>query len=263
MRREILRRLRRLEQEQQVQILLAVESGSRAWGFASPDSDYDVRFVYVRPRSWYLSFDVERQRDVIELPIVDEIDCNGWDLKKALQLCAKSNGALLEWLNSPIRYLGSEQFCHEWRQVAYEYFNNVALCHHYSRMAKGNAQKYLLGKPEVKLKKYFYVLRPLLAVRHIEAGLGVPPIEFGQLVELHAPTELRQEIAQLLQLKCHAPEVKKILPCGVLNHFIEAELNRHRDAFRNLPSQQHPNEFRDVLNRLFQRIVAEDIALAV
>ncbi len=263
MRREILRRLHKLEQQQRIHILLAVESGSRAWGFASPDSDYDVRFIYVRPRSWYLSFDVERQRDVIELPIVDEIDCNGWDIKKALQLCAKTNGALLEWLNSPIRYLGCEHFCHELRQVSYEYFNSVALCHHYSHMAHGNAQRYLLGKTEVQLKKYFYALRPLLAVRHIEAGLGVPPIEFDQLVELHAPAELQQEIAELLHLKCNAPEIKKMQPRKVLNHFIEAELNRHQVAFQGLCSAQHQGDFRDALNGLFQSIVVEDLALAV
>ena len=102
---EILSRLSSIESAQDVKILYACESGSRAWGFASPDSDYDVRFVYVHKRDWYLSFDVERQRDVIECSIEDDIDCSGWDLRKALQLFARTNGALLEWLNSPIRYL--------------------------------------------------------------------------------------------------------------------------------------------------------------
>ena len=104
-RREILRRLKAIETDQAVTILYACESGSRAWGFASPDSDYDVRFLYVHDLDRYLSFDVERQRDVIECPIEDDIDCSGWDLRKALQLFTRTNGALLEWLNSPIRYL--------------------------------------------------------------------------------------------------------------------------------------------------------------
>ena len=94
-RREVLRRLAVIESEEEVRIVYACESGSRAWGFASPDSDYDVRFVYVHDREWYLSFDVERKRDVIERPIVDEIDCNGWDLRKALHLFTRTNGALL------------------------------------------------------------------------------------------------------------------------------------------------------------------------
>jgi len=255
MRSEILRRLHRIEQEHNVQILLAVESGSRAWGFASPDSDYDVRFIYARSSSWYLSFDIERQRDVLELPIVDEIDCTGWDVKKSLQLCAKSNGALLEWLNSPICYWENEQFCQGLRQVSHEYFNPVALCYHYSHMAKGNAQKFLLGKAEVKLKKYFYVLRPLLAVRHLEAGLGVPPIEFEQLVELHAPTELKLEIAELLRLKSQVFEMKQLQPRQPVNRFIEQELSRHDVAFQGLRPELRKTEFRKALNGLFQSAI--------
>lgn len=102
---EILTRLSAAESEHGVQILYACESDSRAWEFESPDSEYDVRFIYVREPDWYLSFDVELRRDVIEYPIVDEIDCSGWDIRKALYLFSRTNGALLEWLNSPIRYI--------------------------------------------------------------------------------------------------------------------------------------------------------------
>lgn len=104
-REEILKRLHQAEAEHEVRIIYACESGSRAWNFASPDSDYDVRFFYVRPQEWYLSFDIERRRDVIEYPIVDDIDCNGWDIRKALYLFTRTNGALLEWLRSPIKYI--------------------------------------------------------------------------------------------------------------------------------------------------------------
>ena len=101
-RQEVRRRLDDLEREEAVRVLYACESGSRAWGFASTDSDYDVRFLYVRPRDWYLS--IAARRDVIEQPIVDPYDVNGWDLRKALQLFRKSNPPLLEWLGSPIVY---------------------------------------------------------------------------------------------------------------------------------------------------------------
>src|SRR6056297_3590984 len=106
---EIQSRLEALEQQENIHIALAVESGSRAWGFASSDSDYDVRFVYLRPTNWYLSIDLERRRDVIEQPIIDEYDVGGWDLRKALQLLRKCNPPLLEWLNSPIVYRSDEQ----------------------------------------------------------------------------------------------------------------------------------------------------------
>ena len=101
---EILVRLNAVEKDEGVKILYACESGSRAWGFPSRDSDYDVRFVYVHPAEWYLSIDLEKKRDVIERPITDQIDLNGWDLRKALGLYRKSNPPLLEWLNSPIVY---------------------------------------------------------------------------------------------------------------------------------------------------------------
>lgn len=165
-REEILNRLRKAETEHGVRVLYACESGSRAWNFASPDSDYDVRFLYVRPQEWYLSFDVEHRRDVIEYPIVDDIDCNGWDIKKALYLFTRTNGALLEWLRSPIKYIEIGTVAERLRQLAPRVFDAKALCYHYSHMARGNAREYLF-EDRVRLKKYFYVLRPLFAIRHV------------------------------------------------------------------------------------------------
>ena len=166
MQTEILKRLRTAELEHGVRILYACESGSRAWGFASPDSDYDVRFIYVHPQDWYLSFDVERRRDVIEYPIVDLVDCGGWDARKALYLFTRTNGALFEWLNSPIKYMEVGPFAQQLRDLAPKAVNNLALCYQYSHMARGNAREYVF-KDKVRLKKYFYVLRPLLAIRYI------------------------------------------------------------------------------------------------
>ena len=103
MKSRILSHLREIETTENVRIVYACESGSRAWGFPSADSDYDVRFLYVHPLEWYLSVDVKR--DVIERPLQGGLDISGWDLKKALQLFRKSNPPLLEWLGSPIVYL--------------------------------------------------------------------------------------------------------------------------------------------------------------
>lgn len=120
-RREILQRLHTAEVEHGVRVLMAIESGSRAWGFASPNSDYDVRFIYVHPAHWYQAVDLEERRDVIEYPIVDDIDLNGWDLRKALRLYWKSNPALVEWLQSPITYMEHGGF----RRAALALFNEV------------------------------------------------------------------------------------------------------------------------------------------
>lgn len=254
---EIVRRLQAAEAEHGVRVLYACESGSRAWGFASPNSDYDVRFIYARPHDWYLSFDIERRRDVIEYPIVDEIDCNGWDLRKALYLFTRTNGALLEWLNSPIRYIEHGNFGETLRDLAPTAISDVALCYHYSHMARQNAREYLFSD-QVRLKKYFYVLRPLLAIRYIEGGFGVPPVEFQRLVDRIAPDNIKQGIADLLVLKRTLPELGLGDPIPEVNAFIEAELVRHGDAFHGegRPDLMDKTGLRDELNMIFRASIA-------
>ena len=255
-RRTILARLAAIESEDATSVVYACESGSRAWGFASPDSDYDVRFVYARPRDWYLSFDVERQRDVIVRPIVDEIDLHGWDIRKALYLFTRTNGALIEWLHSPIRYVERGNFAADLRLLSQEHFNATALCYHYSHMARRNAREYVLGG-RVRLKKYFYVLRPLLAIRHIERGLGVPPVRFERLVDSVAPKAIRPGIAGLLELKRVTSEMGTGRPIPELGRFIEAELERHRDTFSGLgrPDLLESEELRTRLNKVFRKVL--------
>jgi hypothetical protein len=256
-REQILGRLELAEREHGVRVLYACESGSRAWGFASPDSDYDVRFVYVREPDWYLSFDIETRRDVIEYPLVDEIDCGGWDLRKALHLFTRTNGALLEWLHSPIVYLERGRFAAELRAMAPRAFNSLALCYHYSHMARGNAREYLFND-KVRLKKYFYVLRPLLAIRYIEAGRGIPPVRFETLVEAMAPPELRSSIEALLALKRSTPELGVGDPIPEISRFIESELARHGDSFsgQGRPDLLENREIRDKLNSVFRQAIA-------
>lgn len=254
--REISRRLAAAEREHKVRILYCCESGSRAWGFASPDSDYDVRFIYVHEEDWYLSFDIERRRDVIEYPIIDEIDCSGWDLRKALYLFTRTNGALLEWLNSPVRYIERGDLAAKLRDLAPRAINNVALCYHYSHTARSNAREYLF-RDKVKLKKYFYVLRPLLAIRYIEEGRGIPPVEFEQLVESVAPSAIRQGIASLLETKRVTPELGLGDPIPEINAFIAAETERHGHAFhgQGRPDINERVEVAEELNVLFREMI--------
>lgn len=254
---EILRRLRAAEAEHRVRIVYACESGSRAWGFASPDSDYDVRFLYARERDWYLAFDIEQRPDVIEYPLAGEIDCSGWDVRKAMHLFTRTNGALLEWLHSPIRYLETGPFAATLRKLAPACVNSVALCYHYSHMARGNAREYLFGQ-QVRLKKYFYVLRPLLAIRHIEEGKGLPPVEFERLVRSVAPPGLRPSLDKLLELKRSSGELGLGEPIPEIGAFIEGELARHGAAFtgQGRPDLLAYREVRDELNRLFREVVS-------
>ena len=198
--------LRDIEQRYNVRVLYACESGSRGWGFASPDSDYDVRFLYVHRPEWYLR--VEAQQDVIELPIDDELDVCGWEWRKALGLLKGANPTLIEWLDSPVVYQEDETVVAELRALIPAWFSPLRARWHYYSMARKNFRGYLQGET-VRLKKYFYVLRPLLAARWVEAGKGVPPMRFAELLagsELCAP--LRAEIDALLEIKQRAGEAE-------------------------------------------------------
>ena len=159
-------RLDTIENENQISILYACESGSRAWGFASMDSDYDVRFIYVRPREWYLSIDLETRRDVVETPVDETWDINGWDLRKALQLYRKTNSQLYQWLFSPIVYLEKTSLAQTLRDLSQEFYNFTSAAYYYRSMAKRNFREYLRADV-VPYKKYLYVVRPLMAARWI------------------------------------------------------------------------------------------------
>jgi len=224
MRERVRQVLQEIERKYGVKVLYACESGSRGWGFASPDSDYDVRFLYVHQPRWYLR--IEPQRDVIELPIDDELDVCGWEWRKALGLLKGANPTLIEWLDSPVVYQQDEAALSALRAEVPHWFSPSRARWHYYSMAKKNFRGYLQGE-HVRLKKYFYVLRPLLAVRWIEAGKGMPPMRFATLLagsELDAA--LRAEIDALLALKQRAGEAQYGPRRPLLHAFISAELAR-------------------------------------
>ncbi len=238
-----------IEKHDDVVTLLAVESGSRAWGFPSIDSDYDVRFIYVHRPEWYLSVDLEARRDVIERPIRNDIDLSGWDVRKALQLFRKSNPPLLEWLQCPIIYQERFSFAAKLRALVPVFYSPKATFFHYLHMAKGNVREYLRGDT-VWRKKYFYVLRPLLAMRWIEQGLGPVPIEFGRLLEatVSAP-ELRRAIDEVLELKKSGAELDEGPRISAISEFIEREMPRLEQAAGDQPKCKVAAEDLNVLFR--------------
>lgn len=235
MRQRIVRELSRIEQEEQVRILYACESGSRAWGFPSQNSDYDVRFIYVRKKEDYLS--LFEKRDVIERPISDMLDISGWDLKKALRLYRKSNPPLLEWLQSPIVYKEKPGVIDELRKQSAHSFSQRACMYHYLHMARGNYREYLQGD-KVRIKKYFYVLRPILACQWIEEAQTTPPIEFSALVErlVATDTELYRDINGLLARKKAGEELDIEPSRPVINHFIEEKLAYYEALASRIPA---------------------------
>lgn len=241
----ILQKLQEIEAAEGVSILHAVESGSRAWGFPSPDSDYDVRFFYVRPTEYYLR--LEKTRDVIECPIDEVLDVNGWDLIKTLRLLHTSNPTLFEWSQSPIVYRTTELF-QSFLPTIWAYFSAKSGLWHYLSMAEGNYREYLKGE-RVKAKKYFYVLRPILACRWILERGTPPPMLFADLVEAQLEPELRPVVEELLRIKMDTPEIGLIPRIDVLNSFIEENLPVLRIRVEALP--QEPKRDWEPLNRMF------------
>ncbi|MBZ7664220.1 nucleotidyltransferase domain-containing protein [Klebsiella pasteurii] len=224
MRHKVQRQLNDVERRYGVRVLYACESGSRGWGFASPDSDYDVRFLYVHSLEWYLR--VDAQRDVIELPIDDELDVCGWEWRKALGLLKGANPTLIEWLDSPVVYRQDDATVQALKKLIPHWFSPVRARWHYYSMARKNFRGYLQGE-QVRLKKYFYVLRPLLAVRWVEAGKGVPPMRFDELLAgSELETGLRAEIGELLERKQRAGEAENGPRRPLLHAFIQSELLR-------------------------------------
>lgn len=198
--------LARIERQYDVRVLFAVESGSRAWGFASPDSDYDVRLVYVHHRDWYLS--VFEQRDVIEEMLEGDLDISGWDLRKTVRLFSKCNLALNEWIGSPIVYSEIPEFKTRLAALIPTYFDPLAGMHHYRRMAE-HAFAENVHDGRIAIKKLLYVLRPLFACRWIVRTQLQPPTEFAKLLaQTWVSDSERRWIGEVLERKSSAIEAE-------------------------------------------------------
>ncbi len=228
---QIKKELQRLEDENEIKILYAVESGSRAWGFASTDSDWDVRYIYLHRPEWYLSID--EKRDNMEEILPNTIDLAGWDLRKTLKLFRKSNPPLYEWLISPIVYLEPYSTAQKLRSLTRDFFNPKSCSYHYISMAKKNYRQYLQSEM-VRVKKYFYALRPILACKWIEKNNTMAPVEFNKLVESQIKDKrLREEIEGLLRRKTSGEELDKEPQIPVINDFIEGEIDHFDNVLKN------------------------------
>lgn len=248
--KEISEKLDEIEKKEGVRILHAVESGSRAWGFASPDSDYDVRFVYARSEADYLRID--EPRDVIEWQLDEVLDINGWDLKKALKQFARGNATLFEWSGSPIVYRTTEDW-NRIREVSRQYFSEKSAVHHYYGTANSTLQEYLSGDM-VRYKKYFYAIRPLLAAQYIEKYHEAPPVLFDELLKLELPQNLRAAIDELLEIKKITTEKEENPQIAVIREFIESETARQKDIADKLADDH--NKDRTALDQVFRSVIS-------
>ncbi len=241
-----------IETQNDVRVLFAAESGSRAWGFASPDSDYDVRFIYVHRRDWYLSID--DPRDVIEAMLPGDLDLSGWDLRKTLRLFLRCNIALNEWLGSGIVYAERGGLASRLRALLPSAFRAPAGYHHYLRMAQGVFDEHLVQNP-VRLKKVFYVLRPLLACRWIRYSGTQAPTEFGRLVAVPWVDQTEQAmIAKLLAVKADANESQRTELDNETRQWLVRELTIAADARQEIRSQSDIHA--DTLNQVLREFAS-------
>lgn len=254
MREQILEALEAIENDSDVKVLFACESGSRAWGFASMDSDYDVRFIYAHKPHWYL--EIDQRRDVIEEQLAGDLDVSGWELRKALRLFRKCNPPLMEWLRSPMVYMSDPDFIERLSNIAWLPqdpnqtgwgFSPHRCFRHYYSMARGNIRNYF-ATDTVPLKKYLYVLRPILACQWIEQRLSMPPVPFGELMEAMVKDQgLRRALDDLVSLKQASTELGKGPKIGPIQEFIEQEFSRLA-KLTGLPDREPDTA---ALNRLF------------
>jgi len=239
-----------LEAEHNIRILYACESGSRAWGFPSPDSDYDVRFIYVHALDWYLGLD--EGPDTLNFPVDDELDLAGWELRKTLRLLRGSNAALFEWLQSPIVYHEAPGFRAQIGPLLPLAFNLKAGLHHYLGQLRRGVEEDLIGE-EVRLKRLFYALRAALAARWTREQHTLPPMEFAPLRAL-LPADLQGTVNELLAQKAHSNEKTTVARPGALVEFLAAEYAAGQAARAGVPVPRQTGLL-ESLDRLFQQLV--------
>lgn len=232
----IIEKLNTVEKTENIKILHAVESGSRAWGFASPDSDYDIRFIYVRPENYYLRLD--KTRDVIEYELNDIYDINGWDISKTLRLLHNSNPTVFEWLHSPIVYSTHDIIKKLTPQID-TFFSCKSGIYHYISTALSTS-KYL--KPEyVKYKKYFYVVRPVMACLWILEYGTPPPVLFSELVATVADENIKPVISELIRIKTEIPETATGKHIPELDTYIEKNITNIKKYINSMPDDRKNN----------------------
>jgi uncharacterized protein len=248
---KIISKLSKIEKNENIKILYACESGSRAWGFSSPDSDYDIRFIYINNLEWYLS--IKKMKDTIDLPIDEnELDISGWDLKKTFTLISKSNAVIWEWLQSPIIYIEEKDFKKDLLKTANKYYSLKSSCFHYLAIARNTIQKIIVDD-KIIIKKYFYILRPLLSANWIINNKTIPPMNLFELIKgLEISDNINYEIDQLLKIKESSNEKDKIKRIKIIDDFIFEHLEKYISLSDNLSTA---NEKLDNIDNYFRKLV--------
>ena len=243
-------KLSQIEEKENIRILYACESGSRAWGFASPDSDYDVRFIYVRSKEFYLK--LENTRDTLECELNEIYDISGWDLKKMLRLLNRSNPSIFEWAASPLVYKTTKEWDYI-KQFLKNHFSETKALYHYNSITKNNIRRYFNDKIEVRYKPYLYNLRQCLSCEWILDKKSPPPIVFDILKEKYLPEEIQNSVNNLLELKKRMKEKETGPRITEIDSYIDSVVSKVEKYLEKLAEKRLSNW--DELNEIFLKLL--------
>lgn len=236
---KILEKLYETERNYDVKIILAIESGSRGWGFASPDSDFDCRFIYVNKKDWYLS--ILDKKDNIEYEAGKVFDINGWDLKKVMKHILKSNAVMLEWLSSNEIYIKNEKITKELENLAKEFFNPISVSYHYLSIAKNKLRELLLEE-NGRLKTYFYILRAILNADYVNKYKKMPYMELEKTIkELNIKEEVLSEIRKLQNIKKDANESYTLEKNEILINYFNDLILKSDETLKEMRFEKNKN----------------------
>lgn len=239
-----------LEKEMELTTILAVESGSRAWGFPSEDSDYDVRIIYRHNQDWYLS--VFKRKDHLNLPITDELDIAGWDIRKVLLLLYKGNAVVHEWLKSPVIYHRDEKRTVQLREFAEKVFDPAMALRHYISMAAKKLDSEESGA--FTAKRLLYGYRTLLCARWVTEYQSAPPMEFSQLRKEFTKdnSEVNEGLKSLIKAKASGSEKDEIEVARYLNDYGAVWISKLKKVRLSGPKQQT-----EIFDEIFKSLVME------
>ena len=247
----ILQKLRETENSHGVKIIHAIESGSRGWGFAAKDADYDCRFIYVHPMNWYLT--IQDKQDFIEVEENEVFDIKGVDVSRALKYIMKPDCSIYEWLSSNEIYICNESAVKLLIGLTADYFNPVPISWHYLSLARKMISD-IDSASEAKIKKYFYVLRPIANLNFIALHAKMPYMEYAQTIaETDIPPEIRRNINELLNIKLTSTEHYKIPKNQILVNYFKTEIDRFEKSLKHIKHTR--NKDYEQIDTVFRKII--------
>ena len=253
MKNKIKKLLQQIEKNNNIKILFAIENGSRSWGMASKDSDYDVRFVFYRKIDDYITLCPEKEvitvaydENLKECDIQGSlIDICGFDIFKYLKLLLSSNPTTIEWINSHIVYYGDNNI--DLKNYINNNFNQEKLFRHYFSLFRKNYHEFIQQGKAITYKKYLYSMRGILNAKYVYEFDKIPPLDIRATIETtksFMPENVYEKLEEVIKIKSQGLEKDVILRIPEFDSFFNAELEKNYNKFNSRkPDIERFNEY--------------------